>query len=94
VAQPAPSEAPKRSSLRLANNKLVKILIAHRGEVLLMYRSNMEAGELSIVFNAGLSGGYTDKVLDVFPLRKANAIIVREGVLNVRAASSTPRLAV
>jgi hypothetical protein len=84
--QPTPSEAPKRISSRLANNKLAAIPITRRGEVLLMHRFDMAAGELDAVFKVGLSGGYTDNVPDVFPLRKVSASTTRKGVLIVRAA--------
>jgi hypothetical protein len=49
---------------RLTNNKLARIPISRRGEVLLMCRFNMEASELDGVFKEGLTGGFTDKVLD------------------------------
>jgi hypothetical protein len=48
AVQPTPSEVPKRSSSRLANSKLAKILITRRGEVLLMRCFNMEASELDV----------------------------------------------
>jgi hypothetical protein len=48
-----------------------------------MRRFDMEAGELDGVFKGGLSGGYVDKVLDTFPLRKAIASKAREGVVIV-----------
>jgi hypothetical protein len=46
-----------------------------------MRRLDMEAGELDGVFKAGLSGGYAGKVLDAFPMRKANASKAGEGLL-------------
>jgi hypothetical protein len=46
AVQPAPSEAPRCSNSRLTNNKLARILISRRGEVLLMRRFDMETSEL------------------------------------------------
>jgi hypothetical protein len=66
---------------RLANNKLARIPISCRGEVLLMRRFNMEASELDGVFKKGLTGGFADKVLDTLPIRKASASMAREGLL-------------
>jgi hypothetical protein len=48
-----------------------------------MRRLDMEVDELDGVFKAGCSGGYTDKVLDAFLMRKANASKAREGLLLV-----------
>jgi hypothetical protein len=62
-----------RSSSRLANNKLARILISRRGEVL----------ELDGVFKAGLTCVFADKVLDTLPIRKASASMAREGLLIV-----------
>jgi hypothetical protein len=81
--QPAPFEAPKRSNSRLANSKLAKIPTTRRGEVLLMRRFNMDAGELDRVFKGALLAGDADKVLDAFPMRKANTRKTREGLLIV-----------
>jgi hypothetical protein len=83
AVQLAPSEAPRRSSSRLANNKLFRIPISRRGEVLLMRRFDMEASELDGVFKAGLTGDFADKVLDSLPIRKASASMAREGLLIV-----------
>jgi hypothetical protein len=69
--------APKRSSSRLANNKLAKIPIARRG-VLCMCHFDMEASDLNRAFK-----GLADKVLSAFPLRKANVSKAREEVLIV-----------
>jgi hypothetical protein len=43
-----------------------------------MRRLDMEAGELNGVSKAGWSGGYADKVLDAFRMRKANASKAQE----------------
>jgi hypothetical protein len=75
--------APKRSSSRLANNKLAKIPIVSRGEVLLMHRFNMEASDLNNAFSSGVLGGLADMVLDTFPSQKASASKAREEVLIV-----------
>ncbi|CAL5009605.1 unnamed protein product [Urochloa decumbens] len=72
------SEAPKRSSTRLATNKLAKIPAARRGEVLLMQRFNMEpsegtittSGELDVAFHAGITCGKATNVKTMFPSRK------------------------
>jgi hypothetical protein len=48
-----------------------------------MRRFNMAACELDGVFKAGLSGGYADKVLDTFPLRKTSASTTQKRVLTV-----------
>jgi hypothetical protein len=48
-----------------------------------MRRFDMEASELGGVFKAGLTGGFTDKVLDSLPIRKANTNMAREGLLIV-----------
>jgi hypothetical protein len=77
----APSEAPKRSSSRLANNKLAQIPISRRGEVLLMRRFDTVASDLDGVFKAGLTSGFADKVLDTFPMWRASASTAREGLL-------------
>jgi hypothetical protein len=78
---PTPSAAPKRSSSRLANNKLAGFPIARRGEVLLMQCFDMTSSALNDAFSSGLSGGLADKVLDAFPSRKENASKAREEVL-------------
>jgi hypothetical protein len=43
----------------------------------------MSAGEFDDVFKAGLTGGYADKVLDAFALRKASASTTQKGVLTI-----------
>jgi hypothetical protein len=48
-----------------------------------MRRFDMEASELDGVFKAGLTGGFTDKVLDSLPIRKASTSMAREGLLIV-----------
>jgi hypothetical protein len=64
--------------------KLAKIQISRRGEVLLMRRFDMEASELDSVFKASLTGGFADKVLDTLPIRRASASEARrEGLLIV-----------
>jgi hypothetical protein len=45
-----------------------------------MRRLDMEAGELDGV-QGGLSGGYAGKVLDAFPMQKANTSKTGEGLL-------------
>jgi hypothetical protein len=42
---------------------------------------NTEASDLDGVFKAGLTGGFADKVLDSFPMRRAST--AREGLLIV-----------
>lgn len=72
--------APKRSSTRLANDKLAMIPAARRGEVLLMRRFEPEiaskppgaCGGVDSVFNDGVSCGNADKMKDMFPFRRAN----------------------
>ncbi|CAL4906951.1 unnamed protein product [Urochloa decumbens] len=72
--------APKRSSTRLANDKLAKIPAARRGEVLLMRRFELDPssktaganGDLNGVFQDVVSCGHADKMKDMFPFRKAN----------------------
>jgi hypothetical protein len=83
AVQPAPSKAPRRNSSRLTNNKLARIPISLRGEVLLMRRFDMEASELDGVFKAGLTGGFAEKILDSLPIRKASTSMAREGLLIV-----------
>jgi hypothetical protein len=75
--------ATKRSSSRLANSKLAKIPVARCGEILLMRRLDMGSSELDGTFRASLSGDFADKVLDSFPLRKANANKARVELLSI-----------
>ncbi|CAL5095579.1 unnamed protein product [Urochloa decumbens] len=73
-------ELPKRSSTRLANNKLAKIPAARRGEVLLMRRFDIEPSDnasgalarrnLDTVFHDGVSCGHAGNVKSMFPERK------------------------
>jgi hypothetical protein len=48
-----------------------------------MRRFDMEASELDGVFKADLTGGFTDKVLNSLPIRKASNNLAREGLLIV-----------
>jgi hypothetical protein len=76
----------KRSSSRLASSKLPKILIARRGEVLLMRRFaaiGEATSDLNGVFNPGVSRGNADVVLDMFPSLKKTPGEHQEGVLVV-----------
>ncbi|CAL4956732.1 unnamed protein product [Urochloa decumbens] len=73
-------EPSKRSSIRLANNKLAKIPTARRAEVLLMRRFDIEPSDnnsgqsssrnLDTVFHEGVSCGHAGNVKSMFPTRK------------------------
>jgi hypothetical protein len=78
------TDAPKRNSSHLENNKLAMILTARRGEVLLMRRFELAANSEATsgfngVFNPGVSCGNDDVVLDMFPMRKSRPTSVKRG---------------
>jgi len=87
-ARPAPlpssdKSTTRRCSKRLANNKLSRVPVARRGEVLLMRRldilddsalvSEAARRNLSTVFHDGLLRGHADAINGAFPPRKAAA---------------------
>ena len=87
-ARPAPlpssdKSTTRRCSTRLANNKLSRVPVARRGEVLLMRRldilddsapvSEAARRNLSTVFHDGLLRGHVDAINGAFPPRKAAA---------------------
>nr|CAB3450262.1 unnamed protein product [Digitaria exilis] len=82
---------PMRNSSRLANSKLAKIPVARRGEVLLMRRFDLATAEqggqatgtVDCVFDNGVPRGHAEKVMDMFPLRRADMGLLSEAVVDL-----------